>query len=40
MARTGGGAKKVLYTWATARRIGLLDSAKALTSKNTCKACD
>ena len=39
MARTGGGAKKVLYTWATARRIGLLDSAKALTSKNTCKAC-
>lgn len=35
----GGGAKKVLYTLKTVRRIGLLDSAKALRSKNTCKAC-
>lgn len=35
----GGGAKKVLYTLSTVRRIGLIDSAKALRSKNTCKAC-
>lgn len=35
----GGGAKKVLYTLQTARQIGLLDSAKALTAKNACKAC-
>lgn len=35
----GGGSKKVLYTLNTVRRIGLLDSAKALRSKNTCKAC-
>lgn len=35
----GGGAKKVLYTLNTARRIGLLNSARALTAKNTCKAC-
>lgn len=35
----GGGGKKVLYTLDTVRRIGLLDSAKALRSKNTCKAC-
>ena len=35
----GGGAKKVLYTLQTAQRIGLLQSTKALTSKNTCKAC-
>lgn len=39
MAISGGGAKKVLYTLATARRIGLLSSAKALTANNTCKAC-
>ncbi|HSG91811.1 MAG TPA: FdhF/YdeP family oxidoreductase [Pseudomonadales bacterium] len=39
MAVTGGGAKKVLYTLATARRIGLLNSAKALGSHNACKAC-
>lgn len=39
MTVSGGGAKKVLYTLATARRIGLLDSAKALSAKNTCKAC-
>lgn len=35
----GGGAKKVLYTLQTARRIGLKTTAKALRSKNTCKAC-
>jgi molybdopterin-dependent oxidoreductase alpha subunit len=35
----GGGMKKVLYTLATAQRIGLLNAAKALTSKNACKAC-
>lgn len=35
----GGGAKKVLYTLQTARQIGLLDSAKALSAKNACKAC-
>lgn len=35
----GGGVKKVLYTLNTVKRIGLLDSAKALNSKNTCKAC-
>ncbi|MFZ5609107.1 MAG: FdhF/YdeP family oxidoreductase [Pseudomonadota bacterium] len=35
----GGGAKKVLYTLATAQRIGLLDTAKALGAKNACKAC-
>jgi molybdopterin-dependent oxidoreductase alpha subunit len=39
MSLTGGGVKKVLYTLQTARRIGLLNSAKALTSNNTCKAC-
>lgn len=35
----GGGPKKVLYTLSTARKIGLLNSAKALNSKNACKAC-
>lgn len=35
----GGGAKKVLYTLETLRRIGVGKAAKALTSKNTCKAC-
>ncbi|HEY6130473.1 MAG TPA: FdhF/YdeP family oxidoreductase [Halioglobus sp.] len=35
----GGGVKKVLYTLNTVRRIGILSSAKALTSTNTCKAC-
>lgn len=35
----GGGAKKVLYTLRTLNRIGLLDSAKALKSRNACKAC-
>ena len=35
----GGGAKKVLYTLNTVKRIGLKDSAKALKANNTCKAC-
>ena len=35
----GGGAKKVLYTLNTVRRMGVVKSAKALRSKNTCKAC-
>ncbi len=35
----GGGAKKVLYALQTATRIGLENTAKALTAKNTCKAC-
>lgn len=35
----GGGAKKVLYTLSTVARIGVAKSAKALTAKNTCKAC-
>lgn len=35
----GGGAKKVLYTLKTVKRIGLKNSAKALKAKNTCKAC-
>ena len=35
----GGGAKKVLYALETAARIGLPKAAKALTSRNTCKAC-
>ncbi|MGH1471846.1 MAG: FdhF/YdeP family oxidoreductase [Cellvibrionaceae bacterium] len=35
----GGGAKKVLYTLNTVRRIGLKNSAKALKANNTCKAC-
>lgn len=35
----GGGAKKVLYTLNTVRRIGLKQSAKALQAKNACKAC-
>ena len=35
----GGGPKKVLYTLRTVARIGLLNSAKALHSHNTCKAC-
>ncbi|MFK7913811.1 MAG: FdhF/YdeP family oxidoreductase [Pseudomonadales bacterium] len=39
MSIHGGGTNKVLYTLATARRIGLLNSAKAMTSNNTCKAC-
>lgn len=35
----GGGAKKVLYALKTATRIGLDNTAKALTAKNACKAC-
>ena len=35
----GGGLKKVLYTLQTVQRMGLNNSAKALRSKNTCKAC-
>lgn len=35
----GGGPKKVLYALQTAQRMGLMNTAKALTSKNTCKAC-
>lgn len=38
-ATIGGGAKKVLYTLETVRRIGVGKAAKALLSKNTCKAC-
>ena len=38
-AIVGGGMKKVLYALQTATRIGLQDTAKALTAKNTCKAC-
>ncbi len=39
MAQVGGGGKKILYTLNTARRIGLLNSARALKSNNACKAC-
>lgn len=35
----GGGVKKVLYTLATVRKMGVARAAKALTSKNACKAC-
>ena len=35
----GGGARKVLYTLETLRRIGVGKAAKALTGKNACKAC-
>ncbi len=35
----GGGPKKILYTLDTARKIGLRNSAKALSAKNACKAC-
>ena len=35
----GGGMKKVLYALQTATRIGLDNTAKALTAKNACKAC-
>ncbi len=35
----GGGVKKVLYALQTAQRIGLENTAKALTAHNTCKAC-
>ena len=41
MANTtiGGGPKKILYTLQTAARMGVGNAAKALTSKNACKAC-
>ncbi len=39
MKVVGGGPKKLLYTFNTARKMGLLNSAKALNSKNACKAC-
>ena len=35
----GGGAKKILYALRTAQRTGLINTATALNSKNTCKAC-
>ncbi len=35
----GGGPKKVLYTLSTINRIGVGKATKALTAKNTCKAC-
>ncbi|MEM9571351.1 MAG: FdhF/YdeP family oxidoreductase [Pseudomonadota bacterium] len=35
----GGGAKKVLYTLNTLRKIGPVKATKALRAKNTCKAC-
>lgn len=38
-AIVGGGPKKVLYTLSTITRMGVGKSAKALTSKNACKAC-
>jgi molybdopterin-dependent oxidoreductase alpha subunit len=38
-AIVGGGAKKLLYAADTIRRIGVGKAAKALTARNTCKAC-
>lgn len=35
----GGGPKKVLYTVSTIGKMGVGKAAKALTAKNTCKAC-
>ena len=35
----GGGPKKLLYTLKTLQKIGLRKGTKALTSRNTCKAC-
>ena len=35
----GGGVKKVLYTLKTVQQIGVHKAAKALSSKNACKAC-
>lgn len=37
--QVGGGVKKILYALRTIQRIGLLDSRKALSAKNACKAC-
>jgi molybdopterin-dependent oxidoreductase alpha subunit len=38
-AIVGGGAKKLLYAADTIRRIGVGKATKALTARNTCKAC-
>lgn len=38
-ARSAGGLKKVLYTVAKIRQMGVGPAAKALRSNNTCKAC-
>ncbi|MCB1693921.1 MAG: FdhF/YdeP family oxidoreductase [Pseudomonadales bacterium] len=35
----GGGMKKVMYTLAKVRQIGVGRASKALASRNTCKAC-
>ncbi|MEM7217017.1 MAG: FdhF/YdeP family oxidoreductase [Pseudomonadota bacterium] len=35
----GGGPKKIAYALGTMKRVGLKNSAKALTTNNTCKAC-
>ena len=35
----GGGPKKILYALETAQRMGLKNTAKALSAKNACKAC-
>jgi len=35
----GGGVKKIITALQTIQRIGLLDSQKALSSNNACKAC-
>ncbi len=35
----GGGARKVLYTLKTVRRMGISRATKALRSNNACKAC-
>ncbi|MEP5938264.1 MAG: FdhF/YdeP family oxidoreductase [Erythrobacter sp.] len=35
----GGGAKKILYTLNTIRKMGIKKSGKALAAKNACKAC-
>lgn len=35
----GGGGKKILYALQTLQKIGFRQSAKALSSNNTCKAC-
>lgn len=37
--KIGGGAKKVLYTLNTLRKIGPIKATKALRANNTCKAC-
>lgn len=35
----GGGVMKILYALNTMRRMGLMNSQKALRANNTCKAC-